>query len=204
MSIAGDYMFVVYCWNGGQRDGIANPPVRVYKNTPTSADFIFELRPGPEVNNLNGWVDMPHVLQAFMRSNGEYLIFQEDDGGAKVLMYQWCPSGNCPPISQPPITPPAYGNTSDVLQSPALAQKPWAEAEISKSGTSIRFSSNEPVRSIDIIDVTGRTVRVLAGENGVATWDGRNVRGGITAPGIYVARIRGASGAGYSHIAVTE
>jgi hypothetical protein len=44
-------------------------------------------------------VDIPYGIRAFKRSSGEYTVFVEDDAFAKVIMYRWCPSGNCPEIS---------------------------------------------------------------------------------------------------------
>lgn len=42
-----------------------------------------------------GWVDMPFGIQAFRRSNGEYVINFENDLTASNIIYRWCPSGNC-------------------------------------------------------------------------------------------------------------
>lgn len=42
-----------------------------------------------------GWVDMPFGLQAFMRTNGEYVINFENDLTASNIVYRWCPSGSC-------------------------------------------------------------------------------------------------------------
>jgi len=42
-----------------------------------------------------GCVDMPASISAYKRSNGEYLIFVEEDGFIKVVMYRWCPTGDC-------------------------------------------------------------------------------------------------------------
>jgi hypothetical protein len=45
--------------------------------------------------NRTGWVDISSGLQAFKRSNGEYLVFVEDDMLARVILYRWCPTGDC-------------------------------------------------------------------------------------------------------------
>ena len=37
--------------------------------------------------------DIGYPLTAFKRSNGEYLIFVEEDARAKVIMYRWRPDG---------------------------------------------------------------------------------------------------------------
>ena len=38
-----------------------------------------------------GAVDVVQGLRAFKRSNGEYLVFVEDDKWAKVFFYHWRP-----------------------------------------------------------------------------------------------------------------
>jgi hypothetical protein len=50
------------------------------------------IRPGPEVGRASGWVDVPNGISASRRSNGEYLIFVEEDARGKVMMYRWKPS----------------------------------------------------------------------------------------------------------------
>ncbi|MDZ7316351.1 MAG: T9SS type A sorting domain-containing protein [candidate division KSB1 bacterium] len=60
---------------------------------------IFSTETGDYVGRLShtqalgdcGWVDIPEGIEAFKRSNGEYLIFVEEDLKAKVIMYQWRP-----------------------------------------------------------------------------------------------------------------
>jgi hypothetical protein len=77
MSVAGDYVFVVT---------VKNPVIYVYK-TATGAQ-VQKLKPGPEVSGESGWVDIPYGIRAVRRSNGEYLLFTEDDQKGKVIMYQ--------------------------------------------------------------------------------------------------------------------
>jgi hypothetical protein len=38
-----------------------------------------------------GWMDILSGISAFQRSNGEYLVFVEEDFKAKVLLYRWKP-----------------------------------------------------------------------------------------------------------------
>jgi hypothetical protein len=38
-----------------------------------------------------GWVDIGYGITAVKRKNGEYIVFVEDDGFGKVLMYRWRP-----------------------------------------------------------------------------------------------------------------
>ena len=43
-----------------------------------------------------GQVDITHGMTAYLRSNGEYILFTEDAGHNLVIMTRWCPSGDCP------------------------------------------------------------------------------------------------------------
>lgn len=58
-------------------------------NTETGA-FLGHLTPSGEANH-QAWIDVPYGIRASRRSNGEYLIFLEDDAQAKVLLYRWKP-----------------------------------------------------------------------------------------------------------------
>jgi hypothetical protein len=42
----------------------------------------------PEVAGESGWIDIPYALRAYGRSNGEYVVFVEEDAKAKVIMYR--------------------------------------------------------------------------------------------------------------------
>jgi len=77
ISVAGDYVFAVT---------VKTKEVYVYKAA-TGAQ-VQKLNPGPEVAQESGWVDIPYGIRAFRRSNGEYLVFVEEDEKAKVIMYQ--------------------------------------------------------------------------------------------------------------------
>ncbi len=89
MALAGDYVFAVEA-----RLAI----IHVYnRDTGVKVGII---SPGPEVGSKSGWVDVDHGIRVKHRSNGEYLIFVEEDGFGKVMMYRWAPAG---------ITPPATG-----------------------------------------------------------------------------------------------
>lgn len=85
MSVAGDYLFTINCFGG---------LVDVYdKVSGTKVGTI-----SPQGIGGFGWVDMPASLRAYKRSNGEYILFVEEDGFLKVVMYRWCPTGNCKEI----------------------------------------------------------------------------------------------------------
>jgi hypothetical protein len=81
MSVAGDYLFITYM----------KPPQVLIFDARTGKP-VATLTPGPEVGGPHvGWVDVPYGVKAFKRSNGEYLIFNEEDWRGKVLMYRWAP-----------------------------------------------------------------------------------------------------------------
>ncbi len=77
MSVAGDYVFVttVKTWE-----------THVY--SVSTGKLVRTLKPGAEVSGQLGWVDIAYGIRAFRRSNGEYLVFLEDDLKAKVIMYR--------------------------------------------------------------------------------------------------------------------
>ncbi|MBR8838138.1 MAG: hypothetical protein DSM106950_30090 [Stigonema ocellatum SAG 48.90 = DSM 106950] len=77
MSVEGDYVFAVT---------VKTKEVYVYKTA--TGEQVQKLTPGPEVAGESGWVDIPYGIRAFRRSNGEYLVFVEEDDKGKVIMYQ--------------------------------------------------------------------------------------------------------------------
>jgi hypothetical protein len=36
-----------------------------------------------------GWTDIPHAVHAYELPDGSYVVFSEDDGHGKVLVYSW-------------------------------------------------------------------------------------------------------------------
>jgi hypothetical protein len=83
MSIAGDYLFIAYF-------SPRHKHVSVY-NLSDGKPFA-TLTPGPEIGQVTGDVDIPQGIRAYKRADGNYLIFQEDDARAKVVMYRWSPN----------------------------------------------------------------------------------------------------------------
>ncbi len=49
----------------------------------------FDLTPGPEVGYNCGWNETPRGMQAFKRSDGQYLVFVSEESEAKVIMYRF-------------------------------------------------------------------------------------------------------------------
>lgn len=84
MSVAGDYVFIA-----GSRDV---GKVYVFNAKDLSMEGYI---PTPTDMGSTGWLDVPHAVQAFKKSNGQYLILVEEDYRGKNLLYQWCPTGDC-------------------------------------------------------------------------------------------------------------
>ncbi|MBD2436927.1 hypothetical protein [Nostoc sp. FACHB-110] len=77
MSVAGDYVFAVTV-----------KTAEVYVYHAKTGEMVKTLKPGPEVAGESGWIDIPHGIRAFQRSNGEYVVFVEEDWKGKVIMYR--------------------------------------------------------------------------------------------------------------------
>ncbi len=77
MSVAGDYVFAVTV-----------KTAEVYVYNATTGVEVQKLKPGPEVGSESGWIDIPYGVRAFRRSNGEYLVFVEENWKGKVIMYR--------------------------------------------------------------------------------------------------------------------
>ncbi len=86
MTVAGNRMFVGYLSRGLNPDYDGPAEVRVYDSE--TGEFCGSLIPGPEVSGYSGWLDLPYAINAFQKSNGEYLVFVEEDGRGKVLLYR--------------------------------------------------------------------------------------------------------------------
>jgi hypothetical protein len=77
MSVAGDYVFAVTV-----------KTAEVYIYNANTGKFVKNLKPGPELAHESGWVDIPYGIRAMRRSNGEYLVFVEENAKAKVIVYR--------------------------------------------------------------------------------------------------------------------
>ena len=80
LTVEGQYVFAV------------EPVGAVHVYDRDSGREVGVIRPGPEVGRASGWVDVPNGISAHRRSDGEYLIFVEEDARGKVMMYRWKPA----------------------------------------------------------------------------------------------------------------
>ena len=90
-AIEGDYIFVVYAG------------VLPSQNLPTGTVMVFDKRDRRYLGHMqpsgtrSGTVpmdalqDMVHSINAFRRADGEYVVFIEDDGYTKNVLYRWKP-----------------------------------------------------------------------------------------------------------------
>lgn len=83
IAAAGNYFFEV----GWQSRG------KVWITDLTTGKNIGTMEPSGEAGTLQytGWVDIGFGITAMKRKSGTYLVFVEDDGFGKVLMYRWKP-----------------------------------------------------------------------------------------------------------------
>jgi hypothetical protein len=84
VAAVGDYVFTGG-WKERGRIGI---------NRLSDGAQIGVFDPGATVGGVEntGWIDILTGITAFRRTNGEYLVFVEEDYKAKVLMYHWSPN----------------------------------------------------------------------------------------------------------------
>jgi hypothetical protein len=95
LSVAGDYAFVGY-FTGA--DNQLNSEVDIFSLANGAAAGV--LTPGSSVGGRSGNIDMEDGTSAYETPNGAYLVFSEDDGWDKTLMYEWAPSGGAQPTKR--------------------------------------------------------------------------------------------------------
>ena len=78
---AGDYLFLA-----ANRDG------RIYVHKKSDGSKVGEILPTSETGSKSGWSDINGAVRAYQGSNGEYLIFAEENGYGKINMYRWNPT----------------------------------------------------------------------------------------------------------------
>lgn len=87
-TVAGDYAFEAG-WE---------TRAKVWVTDLTTGKLVGTMIPDASCGGLDrtGWVDISSGIQAYKRtSSGEYLVFVEDDGLSRVILYRWCPTGDC-------------------------------------------------------------------------------------------------------------
>lgn len=75
-TVGGDYMFNTLAMNGR---------INVYKRT--NGEYLGQIQPGSEVSKQSGWTDIDYSINV-TKTPTEYLIFNEENANAKVIMYR--------------------------------------------------------------------------------------------------------------------
>jgi hypothetical protein len=78
-AVAGQKIFA------GLFESSGNGP-NIYVYNAGDGDRVGEMHPGRETNHYMGWLDGQQVLEAYRRSDGEYLVFEEEEMNAKVTV----------------------------------------------------------------------------------------------------------------------
>ena len=86
-AVAGEYVFVAYT-RGLKADGLKYAFVKVF--TLATGAAVGNLVAEKELGEI-GLLDIVQSVRAVRRSNGEYVVFLEDDDKAKVVMFRWQP-----------------------------------------------------------------------------------------------------------------
>ncbi len=88
IDIAGDYLFLAREGQSG-RLGVKRGHVEVYRLD--DGTFVGWMGPPDNLGHV-GIIDITHGMKAFRRANGEYLIFLEDSGRSRTIVYRWRPA----------------------------------------------------------------------------------------------------------------
>ena len=100
-TVAGDKLFIIWFIRGpyyleqGYEGDRMRGEISVYRSSTgeyQGAIIPTETIGGPE---RVGWIDIPNPAVAFERNNGEILLFVEEDGFGKNILYRICKSGDC-------------------------------------------------------------------------------------------------------------
>ena len=75
-TVEGDYMFNALAMNGS---------INVYKRN--NGEYLGQIKPGAEVSKQSGWTDIDYSINV-TKTPSEYLIFNEENANAKVIMYR--------------------------------------------------------------------------------------------------------------------
>jgi hypothetical protein len=100
-TFAGDKLFIIWFIRGPHylESGYAGDRMRgeisVFKAS--TGEYEGAIIPTSTIGGPEkvGWIDIPNPAVAFERNNGEIILFVEEDGFGKNILYRICESGNC-------------------------------------------------------------------------------------------------------------
>lgn len=98
--VAGDYVFTLLAKKG-----------KIIVREKATGKVVGDILPTSSTDFRSGWADINGAIQAHKLPNGEYLIFAEENGNAKIMMYRWCPVGSCSTLS----VEENVGNTKNIV-----------------------------------------------------------------------------------------
>ena len=136
--------------------------IRVYHNT--TGAFVGKIVP-PAAWHV-GWNDMAEVLNVTKRSNGEYIIIQEEDGRNKNIMLRWSPGIYIPIYA----TGVKISLTSATLAVNETTQLTGTVAPSNASNQSVSWSSSNT--SIATVNAKGVVTGVSAGSTVIIVTSG--------------------------------
>jgi len=90
-AVEGDYIFVVYAGRLPSR-GLPTGSVMVFDKR--SRAYLGHMQPSGTRTGavpMDALQDIVHSINVYRRPDGEYLVFIEDDGYTKNVLYRWRP-----------------------------------------------------------------------------------------------------------------
>ena len=132
--------------------------------------MVGNLIPTSEVGGIEntGWVDMPYAISAFKRSNGEYMVFLEENHKDKVLLYRWTPVPTAVNITRE-----VWSNvTSTVLSESLFTVPPTTTGTLTSFEAPSNAAENyvQRVRGYITAPTTGAYTFWIAGDDDVALY----------------------------------
>jgi hypothetical protein len=86
--VAGNRVFAGYMAGSTNPAGNKVPGGTVDVYDATTGAFLNSLLPGANIGGGIGWMDIRYAVRAFQRANGEYVVFAEDDGFRRIVVYR--------------------------------------------------------------------------------------------------------------------
>lgn len=84
--MAGSKIFAAAMMTPDNTEGGSVPVQNIWVYDIADGSLLGEMVPGDETNNYMGWIDQNQGFAAFQRSNGEYIVTEEEQKGAKVTI----------------------------------------------------------------------------------------------------------------------
>ena len=88
-----DYFYIVYIMDGGPGSNGRPGEIGVYKISDGS--YVGYMLPGSEIGDCSSWIDMNTPVKVHITPTGKRIITSEDDLVGKIVVYEWCPNGDC-------------------------------------------------------------------------------------------------------------